>query len=142
MTGIKNWEWFGTPGHFICADSCRFHLCTKVGDYLISTVGQYFPDAPVREIIANCRKVTLEGIGDNRRASYMEKIGFEEIGYGRLYETMVFKAGPRCDAPECSYGMPIISGSELDFAGYNDVKSANEGHLKLCLKYSRKRSRK
>jgi hypothetical protein len=45
-------RWFGHAGHFICAEWCRFHLCTQVGPYLISTVGEYVPDAPVREILA------------------------------------------------------------------------------------------
>ena len=43
MTSPTDWEWFGLSGHFIYAYRCRFHLCTKVGPWLVSTVGQYVP---------------------------------------------------------------------------------------------------
>ena len=55
MIPVSDWIWFGTPGHFICANYCRFHLCTRVGDYLVSTVGEYVPPEPVREIFARTR---------------------------------------------------------------------------------------
>lgn len=130
-------KWFGHAGHFICAEWCRFHLCTQVGNFLVSTVGEYMPDAPVRETLAQSRGVVLEGRGDARRADYLNKVGFEQIGYDRLYETMVFKAGKPCDSAECGCGLPAISGSELDFLGYNDAKSATDGHMRLVRKYAR-----
>ena len=133
---------FGHAGHFICANDCRFHLCTQVGKYLVSTVGEMFPDSNVREIIAKTRGVVLEGIGDARRADYMKKIGFEEIGYGRKYETMVFAAGNPCDAKGCNCGLPSINGSEIDSAIANDAKTATEGHRRLVEKYRRKSMRK
>ncbi len=133
----SDWVWFGGPGHFICSFDCRFHLCTKVGDYLVSTVGEYFPDSPVREIYATSRKITLEGKGDARKADYMKRVGYEEIGCGRKYETMVFLAGKPCASKECGCGLPAISGSELDFEGYNDARAANAGHLDLCKKWSK-----
>ncbi len=37
----SKWEWFGNAGHFMCSQWCRFHLCTKVGPWLVSTVGEY-----------------------------------------------------------------------------------------------------
>lgn len=135
----KNWKWFGAPGHFICSSDCRFHLCTQIGRYLISTVGEYFPDYQVREIYAESRGVKLEGIGDERRADYMRKIGFETIGYNRLYETMVFLAGKPCSRKGCDCQLPELASSELDFAPYNDQKSATEGHMRLCQKYARKK---
>ena len=46
----------------------------------------------VREIYAKSREVKLEGVGDVRDADYIKKVGYEEIGDGRKYETMVFKA--------------------------------------------------
>lgn len=41
MINANEWEWFGNAAHFICGRWCRFHLATKVGKYLISTVGEY-----------------------------------------------------------------------------------------------------
>jgi hypothetical protein len=129
-------RWFGHAGHFICAPWCRFHLCTQVGEFLISTVGEYVPDAPVREIMAQSRGIKLEGRGDARLADYMNKRGFEQVGCDRLYETMVFRAGRPCDAEGCNCGLPSASGEELDFGGYNDAKSATEGHYKMIEKWS------
>jgi hypothetical protein len=148
MKGAKNvnenqvipkseWKWFGNAGHFICADFCRFHLCTQVGDYLISSVGQYVPDAGVREINAQVRGVELEGRGDARLRDYMNKFGFEEIGCDRLFETMVFKvSGKTCQLPDCNCGMPEIVPSELDGRSYNDAGSATRGHMELCEKWA------
>ena len=66
----------------------------------------------------------------------MKRFGFEEIGCGRKYETMVFVAGVPCSAKGCGCGLPAISGSELDADGYNDAGSATAGHLSLCNKYA------
>lgn len=129
-------KWFGSPGHFICSFDCRFHMCTLVGDYLVSTVGQLFPDSTVREILAKSRGVELKGIGDARKADYMAKIGFDEIGYGRKYETMVFKAGKPCDAKGCGCGLPALAdGVELDSAIANDAKTATANHYELLRKW-------
>ena len=83
------------PAHLIVSRDCRFHLATfipgaRVCGVIISTVGEWLPDSEVREITARCRGVQLEGRGDARLADYMAKIGFQEIGAGRTYETMVF----------------------------------------------------
>lgn len=133
------WEWYGSAGHFICAPECRFHLATKVGPWLVSTVGEYFPDAPIREIKAEVRGVVLEDKGDARRADYMRKIGFADVGYGRKYETMVFPVGDtRCTADDCDCGMPeVTSWSELDADGYNLRGDAQRGHYAMCEKWSR-----
>jgi hypothetical protein len=110
----EKWEWFGTAGHLCVSNWCRFHMTTKVGKYLVSTVGEYYP---LHASERDCpHKPTT-------------------IGLDRLYETMVFKAGKRC---ECGCGLPEIDGSDIDFEGYNDVKSANEGHAKMCLKWGKK----
>jgi hypothetical protein len=84
----SEWRWFGSPGHFICARDCRFHLCTQIGAVLVSTVGEYFPGESVREILANSRGVVLNGRGDEREADYMTKLGYEDIGFNRKYETI------------------------------------------------------
>jgi hypothetical protein len=131
----SEWQWFGKPGHFICAYDCRFHMCTKVGDYLVSTVGEYLPDESIREIKAQQRGFVLEGRGDMRRADYMEKVGYEEIGYARKYETMVFKTdGTSCDSEDCNCGVPGIIPTELEMGAYNDAGAATTGHLAICEK--------
>ena len=140
-TREQNWQWFGNAGHLIVGHDCRFHLCTKVGKYLVSTVGQYWPSDGVREIIAQSRGVTLGGRGDARRADYMKKIGYEEIGSGRTFETFVFKAGPPCIVKDCNCGQPSIDGSELDTAGYNNAGDATRGHLRICKKWAKAKAK-
>lgn len=129
------WKWFGNAGHFICAQWCRFHLCTQIGNYLVSTVGEYVPDDQVREIICQSRGIVLEGRGDARLYDYMKKVGFQELGCGRTYETMAFKTtGKVCEAPDCGCGLPEIEPSELDFAGYSSAGEATAGHYAICEK--------
>ncbi len=129
------WVWMPHAGHLIVGNNCRFHLNTYVGDYVVSTVGEYLPDAPVREILAQRRDINLTGQGDNRRADYMEKIGYEEIGFGRLYETMVFMAEKHSDGLCCPFRMK--DGGNVDFAGYSKPEKAWEGHLKMCEKWAK-----
>lgn len=132
------WVWMPHPGHFIAASDCKFHLNTAVagGKYIVSTVGEYFPDYLVREGLAESRGVKLEGMGDARRYDYMEKVGYEDIGLNRKYETMVFKA-KKSKHDCCRYEQ--TSGSNLDFEGYSTPRDAYKGHLKLCAKWDRKK---
>jgi hypothetical protein len=140
-TAKKDWKWFGHAAHFICGHSCRFHLATQVGDYLISTVGEYWPERPSREIHAKYEDLKwLESnghkLGDDFDNAYMKRFGYETIGCDRKYETMVFKAGAMCKAKDCGCGLPEIASSELDFEGYNDAGSATKGHMELCEKWA------
>lgn len=64
------WIWQGHAGHLIVAEWCRFHMATRVGDVLVSTVGDYFPP------------------GKEER---------ETIDCGRFFETFVFAAGATLD---------------------------------------------
>lgn len=131
----RSWVWMPHPGHFICGFDCRFRLNTYVpSGYIVSTVGEYFPDEGTREVLAKSRGIKLEGIGDSRRADYMKKIGFEEIGFGRKYETMVFRAAKSKDSTCCPY--EISDFTELDFSGYNDPGVALSGHMELCQKWA------
>src|SRR3990167_10381209 len=107
----SNWAWMPHAGHLIVSRSCQFHLNTYVNGYIVSTVGEYFPDSRVRQIFADSRGKIIKGMGDAWDADYMEKIGYEEIGLGRLYETMVFKGGKSKDKC-CPY--IAIDWSELD----------------------------
>lgn len=133
----EKWIWMPHPAHFICSSDCKFFLATKIGKYIVSTVGEYFPDSEIREIFANSRGVILEGKGDARRADYMKKIGFEDIGYNRKYETMVFKARKGITCKVCPF--VIDGGSDIDFCSYNEPNEAYEGHLKMCKKWANKK---
>lgn len=126
MTEIpqNEWEWFGLPGHYICSKWCRFHLCTKVGDWLISTVGAYVH--PRHSMGSESKEA--EWLEDNWPG--------EDIGPGRKYETMVFQAGSRCTEDRCNCGMPEIDGHELDSMIYNTAGEAAAGHLELCSQYA------
>lgn len=102
------WVWMPHAGHFILGHKCQFRLCTYVGKYIVSTVGE-LPDS------------------DNT-----EKM--RTIGFDRLYETMVFKSkksGNKC----CPYEMK--DADNLDFGSYNDADSARKGHLNMCAKWAR-----
>lgn len=133
----SDWIWMGHPGHFICARDCKFHLNTKVGDYIVSTVGELIHDAPVREILASTRGIVLEGKGDDRLADYMQKVGYGDIGYDRKYETMVFRALK--GKTECCPFVADYTGGELDALGYNDAGRAYAGHMELCRKWAGRR---
>ena len=104
------WEWFGYAGHFIAANYCRFRLCTKVGDYLISTVGDYWHH-------------------DERQTLGADPDSF--------YETYVFKAGARCSVPSCGCNMPNLADAcEIEGERCATAGEAQVLHLKYCEKYA------
>jgi len=106
----KDWRWLPHPAHFICAERCQFVLATEVGGYLVSTVGEF---------VSNPIKVGQ----------------FEEIGFNRRYETMVYKS-LKSENLCCEYEADISSG-DLDMNGYNSAKAAYQGHIALCNKWSK-----
>lgn len=132
----ENWIWMPHPAHFICSPECRFVLATYVGKYIVSTVGELWPCKEVRAIKARVRGIEIAGKGDAWDADYFNKIGYDTLGYDRLYETMVFKAEKSKKDPCCPW--KIVSGSCIDFHPYNKPKDAREGHMRLCLKWSKK----
>ncbi len=139
----KQWVWFGNAGHLIVSKYCRFHLTTLVGKYLVSTVGQFWPERAVREIHAKvCDpkwfSENVHRLGDDFNFEYMKKFGYENIGYNRKFETMVFKAGKVCSDKSCNCGLPEIDGENIDFCSYQTAAEANKGHLKICNKWSKK----
>ncbi len=113
-TPREKWEWFGYAGHFICADQCRFTLCTKVGNYLIPSVGD-MTDA---------------------RSGERTTIGADDDSF---FETYVFKAGPRCTVEGCGCGQPTISGSEIDGERCATGEEAQKLHMKYCNLYASKK---
>ena len=120
--------WMPHPGHFICADHCRFILNAYVNGFIVSTVGEYVPDSQVRKIFRESRGRETDLRGDAEEVEF----GFEEIGGNRLYETMVFKA-IKSEYTCCPYRME--SGSEIDAQGYNEADLAYKGHMDLMEKY-------
>lgn len=138
---VEDWRWFGCAGHFICGHQCRFHLCTQVGDHLVSTVGDLWHERGSREIHARVRDPEWLArnqplLGDDFDRAYMERFGYQEIGLGRLYETMVFRAGKPCDSRTCGCGLPSIDGGELDMEGYMTAPAATKGHLAMCERWA------
>lgn len=127
--------------HFICGQDCRFHLATKIGAVIVSTVGEYLPDSSVREILAEAKGIKLTRIGDARRREWIKKHGYEEIGHQRKYETMVFAVRPREFAADdgdfhcCLWDADVIAG-EQDFEGYMTATDAYRGHMALCEKWA------
>lgn len=121
----SEWDWFGFAGHFICGSWCRFHLCTRVGAVLISTVGAYVHprhSAGSERLEAKWLEANWPG---------------EDIGYGRKFETGAFLAGEPCDAEGCNCGQPgLADAAELEMLGANDPKMARTNHLRLCHKYA------
>jgi len=136
----ENWVFMPHAGHFIGGNDCRFHLNTYVGKYIVSTVGELWSDQKVRRIHAEVYDIEWYRENENKKGDnfdriYMKKFGFEEIGCGRTYETMVFKA-EKSKNKCCPYR--IIVEKEVDSAGYNSPEEAYKGHLKLCEKWSKK----
>lgn len=113
MSKRENWVWMPHPGHFIASYNCHFILNTYVGGYIVSTVGEYVSES-------------AKSRGD-----------YDTLGGDRLYETMVFKARREADPEwQCCPWQAIVTGGELDFAGYTDGVEAYKGHLKLCKKWA------
>jgi hypothetical protein len=99
-------RYYGHAGHFIASDGCRFHLCTEVNDrYRVSTVGDYRPRGAM---------VTAPPT---------------EVGYGRLYETMVFSIGADGEVDDWA---------ERECFGYQTAEEADAGHEAMCRKYEEK----
>lgn len=136
----SKWIWMPHAGHFICGKDCEFHLNTYVGKYIVSTVGELWPEKVVREIHAEVHdkkwwEENKQKLGDNFNYAYMKKFGFMEIGWGRLYETMVFRA-KKSDHVCCPWRM--ISGEDLEANSYNKPEEAFKGHYAMCEKWSKK----
>lgn len=121
----SEWEWFGHAGHFICGQWCRFHLCTKVGPYLVSTVGELVHPRHSK----GSERAEAEWLKDNAPG--------EDVGCDRKYETMVFKAGAPCSLPDCNCGLPTLDdATELDMLGANKAGDARDNHMTLCEHYA------
>lgn len=139
--GRDKWYWLPHPAHLIVASMCQFHLATKVGKHIVSTVGEWWPDRTSREIHAKIYDVKWHQknnhlLGDCYDAAYMKRFGFMEIGSGRKYETMVFKAEKMSKEGCKACKFKIESGRDIDMRSYNNPDEAYRGHIAFCEKYS------
>lgn len=145
----EDWIWMPHPGHFICASNCQYHLNTMVNGYILSTVGEYFPDRDVRKTLAEMKykfgqitedifEMLISKKGDEYDFYYRKHIGFEEIGFNRTYETMVFPA-VKCLEGEGANCCPWRqkSGESIEVFGYNTPDEATIGHYKACEKFDK-----
>lgn len=122
---ISEWEWFGNPGHWILGYRCQFHLLTVIGEKMISTVGEYIPT-----------DFAKDGILDEMRWLQKNFPG-DKVNLDDFYETMVFKVTGRCDAAECGgCKTPQYVGKCLNKNGYQTRKAAQDGHMRMCMKYA------
>ena len=139
---VETWEWFGSAGHLIVGQDCRFHLATLVGPWWVSTVGEWLPDSGSWDIYADRKGGIPIGLrGDERRNWFLKNVGSVEIGAGRKYETMVFRADPehRCEQEECNCGQPdVLEWGEIDSDGYNERGDAQRGHYAMCKRWAAK----
>lgn len=106
---VSEWKWYGYAGHFIGGSKCAFHLSTRIGGYLISTVGDYRP----------------------RGSDQKETIG---AGPDAFFETFVFK----CDGEEASGDPNIAEWCEIDSERYATSIEAERGHYRFCEQYASK----
>ena len=89
----------------------------------------------MREVFNQTRELKLEGKGDAKLADFLKKNGFEELSFGRTYETMVFRAIKDKKNKCCPYAMQTPT--DLEMNGYNSAEDAYKGHLKMCRKWSK-----
>lgn len=104
----------GCTGHLCVAARCGWKRHTRVGNYRISSVGNYYPSS------------------DSER---------ETIGWDRYFETMVFKltGEETADSEGCGCG-EAASFAELDMEGYNTAGDAQAGHERMVEKYLKETS--
>ena len=106
----------GCAGHFIAARSCAWRRHTQVGEYRISSVGNYFP--------------TQEG----ERASIGD-------GPDSFFETCVFKTTGHPSAGNEGCGCHEVEDwCEIDSERYATAGEAQEGHERYVAKYEKEQS--
>lgn len=141
----SEWIWLPHPAHFICSNHCRFKLATKIGNVIVSTVGELWFDRDVRKIHdeVHCEVhggKPINAKGDEYDRLYMKKYGFEDLHIdGIKYETYVFGARPRdkrkSDMNDCCDWMINVQ-DERESRWYKKASEAVAGHYELCNKYA------
>lgn len=114
----EDWIWMPHAGHLCVASNCRFVLNTYVGGFIVSTVGEWIRDK-----------------GDLLDLSEVGK--YEDIGFKRKYETMVFHAKKNEEkSQQCCPYLADVDRGEVDFFGYSCPIEARNHHNILCKKWS------
>lgn len=120
----EKWEWYGMAGHFICGRWCRFHLTTRVGKFIVSTVGLF-----VHPSNSQSEQHEQEWLAQHPKG--------QQIGADRFYETMVFLAGEKCKEKDCNCGQPRMADSHnIDFEHSDDAGEANKHHRQMCKRWA------
>ena len=116
----------GCAGHLIVASSCHWRRHTQVGDYRVSTIGNYYPDLRGKQ-----KRETLGATKDS------------------FFETMVFETiEKQAEGNEGCGCREVKSWSEIDGERYATAGEAQAGHERYIAKYialaerARKRKRK
>lgn len=125
MIPVEQWKWFGHAGHLFVSYDCRFHLATQVGQFWISTVGEYRPE------YAGYNSDNYE-LDKGKGIGIMWKSAEDKDYRDAIFETMVF---PITGKHEC--GCPEWSPGEIDMDRYLTHTDAQRGHMELCLKAAR-----
>lgn len=110
MIPESEWKWQGYAGHLIVAQWCLFHMNTVVGEYIVSTVGDYRRE------------------GDGPRTT---------IGAGKesFFETYVFKGHEPCGTADCKCET-VTNFGEIDGSRWATPREAQAGHMAFCRKYA------
>lgn len=136
----SDWVWQPHAAHLVIGSQCQFHVATYVGGYIVSTVGEWWPDRVSREIHARIfdHEWHIENNhlrGDNYDRAYRRHFGFMEIGSDTKYETMVFEAEADTENTCCPWVMKTPR--NIDGDRYNSAPEAMQGHLRLCEQWAK-----
>lgn len=138
MIKRADWKWYGQATHFICANECRFHMATRVGALLVSTVGAWMQDSIRKSFLdeENGLAKWEAWIAPGLRLGLTKPNGMHVIGAERFYETAIFEIGGYCETPDCDCGgLPNI-GENVAMIGYSTSAEAQAGHIDVCEEYS------
>lgn len=128
------WQQLGYPAHFCGGNECRFHISTKIGKWIVSTVGDYRPYEKIptdkfEKLSGDMRANALL----NSKWKNKKQDDIESIGVDRFYETMVFRAKKaKCGC--CQWAIEVGKEHPNSFGGYNTAMEATKGHNRICSK--------
>lgn len=109
MIPESEWIWMGHAAHFIGAGECLFQLATRVGDFIISSVGDWRPKG---------------------NQTPCEPLGLERWSF---YETYVF---PASDYEQPCGCWDLGSLAEIEGKRFKTGREAQDAHRTMCYKYA------
>lgn len=105
----------GCAGHLIVSRHCHWKRHTQVGNYRVSSIGNFYPP------------------GEKER---------DTVGCDRYFETMVFHTTGRPDPESEGCGCcEVVDWGEIECAGYQTAGEAQAGHELMVLKYTAQANR-